>query len=173
MAVASCAIHRKTDAMRNLALLFSLLVSFGFAAPSGAEEYKWIGQITEDGAALSYAIPQSDAIKLDFHCDRKTRKIVVNLEHEPKDAKDGIRLAIRLSKRGDGANTAIEIPATGQRLELDDKFLFQGETRMSPQLRRLFSDGGTLLISVNDQTDEIPLKGIAQAARQLLASCPS
>jgi hypothetical protein len=136
-----------------------------------ASDYKWIGQITEDGAALSYAIPESDAIKLDFHCDRKTKQIVVNYEHEPKDARDGMKLTLRLSRKGNEAAN-VSIATTGQRLELDDKFLLQGETRMSPQLRRILSEGGTLLAAVNGQTDEIPLDGAAQAARRLFASCP-
>jgi hypothetical protein len=152
-------------------LLGSLIL--GCTSPAVATtDYKWIGQITEDGAALSYAIPESDAIKLDFHCDRKTKNIVVNYEHEPKDARDGIRLTINLSLKGGGATAGVNIPATGKRLELDDKFLLQGETRMSPQLRRLLAEGRNLLISVDGRSEEIPLKGVAQAARQLLASCP-
>jgi hypothetical protein len=137
-----------------------------------ANEYKWTGQIAEDGASLSYAIPESDAIKLDFHCDRKTRKIVVNFEHEPKGAKDGIKLTIRLSVRGRDPGVSVDIPATGKRLELDDKFLLQGETRMSPQLRRILSEGGTLLVTIDGRSEEIPLNGVAQPARQLFASCP-
>lgn len=132
-----------------------------------ASEYKWIGQITEDGAALSYAIPESDAIKFDFHCDRKTKKIVVNFEHEPKAVKDGMQLTVQLSVRGRDTGIAVEIPMKGQRLELDDKFLLQGETRMSPQLRRVLSESGTLLVTVNSRDEEIPLKGVAQAAKPL------
>jgi hypothetical protein len=114
----------------------------------------------------------SDAIKIDFQCERKTRKIAVNFEHEPKDAKDGIRITMRLSVRGRDPGIGADIPAAGQRLELDDKFLLQGETRMSPQLRRILAEGGTLLVMVDGLTEEIPLKGISQAARQLFASCP-
>lgn len=152
--------------------IFTALLFFGGSGTwAAASEYKWIGQITEDGAALSYAIPESDAIKLDFHCDRKTKKIVVNYEHEPKDAKDGIKRTLRLSRKGT-ETASVNIAMTGERLELDDKFLFQGETRMSPQLRRILSEGGTLLATVNGQPDEIPLDGVAQAARRLFASCP-
>lgn len=56
--------------------------------------------VTEEGAALSYAIPDSDGIKIDFHCERRTRKIVVTYEHEPKDAKDKDKVFVRLSLRG-------------------------------------------------------------------------
>ncbi len=150
-----------------------LLAAFlTFVSAANADEYKWIGQITEDGAALSFAIPESDAIKLDFHCDRKTKKIVVNFEHEPKVARDGIQIMVRLSVRGRDRGAALEVPMRGQRLELDDKFLLQGETRMSPLLRRMLSDGGILLVSAEGSSEEIPLKGAAQAARQLFASCP-
>lgn len=144
---------------------------FVFASSGlAAQEYKWIGQITEDGAALSYAISESDGIKLDFHCDRKTKLIVVNYEHEPRNARDGMRLPLRLSLKARDAS--VTIPATGQRLELDDRFVLQGETRMNPQLRRIFAEVGSLLVSVEGSDEEIPLNGVARAARQLLASCP-
>jgi hypothetical protein len=159
--------------MKRFARVMLLLATPGLTSSlATASDYKWIGQITEDGTALSYAIPESDAIKLDFHCDRKTKIIIVNYEHEPKVASDGIRHTISLSLKGGGTGTGVNIPAIGQRLELDDKFLLQGETRMSPQLRRLLVEGGDLLISVDGRSEEIPLKGVAQAARQLLASCP-
>ena len=155
------------------ALFLFLFVPFIFIAGSAAaSDYKWIGQITEDGASLMYAIPESDGVLLDFHCDRKTKLIVVNFEHEPKEAKDGMQVAVRFSVRGLEANTAISIQMKGERLELDDKFLFQGETRMTSQLRRILAEGGTLLVTVANRAAEIPLKGVALAARQLLASCP-
>jgi len=149
-----------------------LFLAAAAGVPAIADEFKWIGQITEDGSALSYAIPQSDAIKLDFHCERKTRNIVVNFEHEPKNAKDGMQVMMRLSVRGRDTGISADIPATGRRSELDDKFIFQGNIRMSPQLRRILSEGGTLLVAIAGQTEEIPLKGIAGAGRQLFASCP-
>ena len=155
------------------ALFLILVAPFIFITGSAAaSDYKWIGQITEDGASLMYAIPESDGVLLDFHCDRKTKLIVVNFEHEPREAKDGMLLTVKFSVRGRDANLSTDIPMKGERHELDDKFLFQGEARMSPQLRRVLAEGGTLLITVADRATEIPLKGVAQAARQLLASCP-
>lgn len=44
---------------------------------------------------------------------------------------------------------------------------------MSLDLRRLLSEGGTLLVTVNGQTEEIPLTGIAKQTRFLFASCPT
>lgn len=161
--------------MKCFAFLLSALFVLGFYSSSpvnAASDYKWIGQITEDGASLSYAIPNSDAIRLDFHCDRKTRMVIVNFEHEPKTAKDGMQFTVRLSVRGRDPGVSLDIPMKGERLGLDDKFVLQGETRMSQQLRRILSEGGTLLVAVDDRTGEIPLKGVAQAARQLFASCP-
>jgi hypothetical protein len=158
--------------MKKIAWGACALFVLAFSPAQAADEYKWIGQITEDGAALSFAIPQSDASKLDFHCDRRTKKIVVNYEHEPKDPRDGMKLTLQLSRKGNAAAANVNIATTGQRLELDDKFLLQGEIRMSPQLRRILSEGGTLLATVNGQTDEIPLDGAMQAARRLFASCP-
>jgi hypothetical protein len=153
--------------------VLTLLFVLAALVPAQASEYRWIGQITEDGSALSYAIPQSDGVKLDFHCDRKTRAIVVNYDHEPKAAKDGGKFDLHLSVRGRDPGLAVTIAAIGRRLELDDLFALQGRTRMTPALRRLLSEGGTLLVRVDGRVEEIPLKGITAAAKQLLASCPS
>ena len=150
-----------------------LLASFIiFATASAADEYKWMGQITEDGARLVYGIPNSDGIQLDFHCERKTRKIVVIFFHEPKDAANEMRRMIRLTVSGRDAGMTADIPVVGRRDELDDRFVFQGETRMSPQLRRILGEGGTLRAAIGDESVEIPLKAIAKEARQLFASCP-
>jgi hypothetical protein len=75
--------------------------------------------------------------------------------------------------RGRDAAASVIIPATGQRLELDDKFLLQGETRMSQQLRAILSSEGTMLVSVDGRVEEIPLQGAARAAQLLLRSCPA
>jgi hypothetical protein len=165
--------HGKTDPMKRIAELVLVSLAIGpSVATVAASDYKWIGQITEDGAALSYAIADSDGIKLDFHCDRKTRKIVVNYDYKPKTVKDGLKAEIQLSIRGRDPGLGVIIPAAGSRQELDDLFTLQGETRMSPSLRRILSEGGSLLVTVENRVEEIPLKGIAVAARQLFAACP-
>ncbi len=158
--------------MKSISVGAVFVFLLAYPASAGANDYQWIGQITEDGASLSYAIPESDGIKLDFHCDRKTRAIVVNYDHEPAGAKDGAKYDIELSLRGRDAGLRVVVPATGQRLELDDLFVLQGQTRMTPGLRRVLSEGGTLLVKVHGRVEEIPLKGIGAATRQLLAACP-
>lgn len=159
--------------MKRRLFLLAFSICLAGAMPAGASDYRWIGQITEDGAALRYAIPESDGIKIDFHCDRKTRAIVVNYEHEPKSAKDGAKFDIRLSLRGKASGPSVTIAAIGRRLELDDLFVLEGQTRMTPALRGLFLESGTLLVQVDGKAEEIPLKGITAAVKQLLASCPS
>lgn len=154
------------------ALFAFVLWGLSLGAAVAADDYRWIGQITEDGAALRYGIPESDAIKIDFHCDRATKKIVVSYENEPKDAKDGMRLTLRLSIKGRGPADGVAVAVTGERLALDDKFVLQGEIRMSPQLRRILAAEGVLLAEAGGLAEEIPLKGAGRAARQLLASCP-
>jgi len=154
------------------ALFAFLLWGLCCGAAAAADDYRWIGQITEDGAALRYGIPDSDAIKIDFHCDRATKKIAVSYEHEPKDAKDGMRLTLRLSARGRGPADGIAFAVSGERLALDDKFVLQGEIRMSPQLRRILAADGVLRVEAGGLVEEIPLPGAGRAARQLFATCP-
>ncbi len=159
--------------MKRFVRLSFAAAALGVAFPAFAvSEYRWIGRANEAGASLSYAIPESDAIKLDFHCERSTKRILVSYEHEPKGAKEGMKITLRLSRKGGDASGSVSIPAAGQRLELDDKFLFEGETRMSPALRRILADEGTLLVSADGHVENIPLKGVSRAARPLIASCP-
>ena len=158
--------------MKSSFLAALLLTIVLYSPVSTASEYKWMGQITEDGARLVYGIPNSDGIQLDFHCERKTRRIVVVFFHEPKEAQNGMRRTVRLMVIGRDPGLAVEISATGRRDELDDRFVFQGETRMSPQLRRILSEGGTLIAAIDADAAEIPLKDIAKETRQLFASCP-
>lgn len=156
--------------MKRIILLVVFLVSC--VLPVRADEYKWLGNQDEEAATLSYAIPESDALKIDFRCERKTRRVTVTFEHEPPVAKDGIRATIRLTSRETSADVVVNVPATGERLELDDKFVFQGETPMSGNLRRILLDGKVLVVAIDGRREEIPLKGAAQAARHLLATCP-
>lgn len=159
--------------MNKIIWLACLLFLAGLTVMSkAADQYKWIGQVTEDGASLSYAIPDSDAIRLELRCERRSGRIVVTLEHEPVVAKTGVMVGLSLQALGTGPKDVVRIRTTGQRLELGDTFILQGETRMSAVLRRILMEGRTLVVSVEDGSEEIPLSGAAQAARQLLASCP-
>lgn len=157
--------------MKRIILLAVFLASA--ILPVRADDYKWLGNEDDEAATLSYAIPESDAIRIDFRCERKTRRVTVTFEHEPPVAKDRVRVTIRLSAQGIGADTAVSVPAMGERLELDDRFVFQGEIAMSGNLRRILLEGKALVVTVGGQREEISLKGAAQAARHLLAACPA
>lgn len=52
-----------------------------------------------------------------------------------------MRRRVRLTLIGRDPGIIVEIPAIGRRDELDDRFVFQGEIRMSPPLRRVLSEG--------------------------------
>lgn len=157
--------------MRQLVL--SAFFAFAVSPVIAADEYRWLGEKIEDGAVLRYAIPESDAVQLDFQCERKSGKLIVTLEHEPIVAKDGVKVDFLLKRLHTGPKDEIRIRATGHRLELDDKFILEGETRMLAKLRRILEGGGTLIVRVEDGALEIPLKGAAAAARHLFAACPS
>lgn len=154
-------------------LIFSAVLACAAAPAIAADEYRWHGHITEEGGALSYAIPDSDGIKLDFHCERKTRKIVVTYEHEPQGIKDKDKVFVRFSLRGRNPGPALTLHAAAERLDLNDTFILVGETRMGADLRQLLTEGGTLLVTVNGRSEEIPLAGIAKQTRYLFAACPS
>lgn len=138
---------------------------------SFADDYKWIGQKTEDGASLLYAIPESDAVTIGFYCNTKTRRVTVSFEHEPTGAKDDVMVKINLALLGGDAKRSVTVQTARQRLELDDKFVLEGETTLSADLQRILTTEGTLVIAVEDGTQEIPLAGAKTEARHLLSAC--
>lgn len=151
--------------------LFVLCASLASQALAQSDDYKWIGQKTEDGASLPYAIPESDAVTIGFYCNTKTRRVTLSFEHEPINPKNGVKVNINLDLLGGGDTKSVTVPTTGQRLELDDKFVLEGETALSADLQRILTSEGTLVILVEDGTMEIPLAGAKAEARHLIAAC--
>ncbi len=142
-------------------------------APQGvsAQELQWIGSESEDGASLSYAVPESDAGLIDFTCDRGTGVIAVTLEYEPTNAEEGVQVPITLSALGGDAGQEIVIAGTGQRLELDDKFIIQGTTELSEGLRSLLTDTDTMAITIEDGSEEIAMESAREPAQKFIAIC--
>lgn len=136
-----------------------------------AQELQWIGSESEDGASLSYAAPESDAGLIDFTCDRGTGIVTVTLEYEPTNAEEGVEVPVTLSALGGDPGQEIVIAGTGQRLDLDDKFIIQGTADLGEGLRSLLIDTDTMAITIEDGSEEIAMESAREAAQKFIAIC--
>jgi hypothetical protein len=140
-------------------------------AEASAQDLQWAGAVSEDGASLTYGIPESDASLIDFTCDRGSGVVTVTLDYEPANAETGVKADITLAPLGGSPDSAIVVAATGERLELDDKFVLQGTIPLSDKLNRMLLDAAMLSITVADGSEELPLEGAREPARKLIDTC--
>jgi hypothetical protein len=150
----------------TIVAVVALLGSAGIGA-SAQEVRQWIGIAGPNGASLLYGTPQSDDIVVGFWCERATDELVVSFRFEPVGAADGMEIDMELSSEAG----SVVLPATGERMLLDDAFVLEARTELDPVLRRIISEGVTLSIMVQDGVEEIPLAGAAEEAAALFEAC--
>lgn len=154
---------------RPLLSMVLSLATFTSTSITSAQQMRWIGDRYEEGASLVYGFPDSDGVLLAFYCDRASRTVAVSLEYEPMKAEDGVEIDVNLALLGGGPRVSLRM--IGLRLEIDDKFVLEGETEPAAALQRLLASKGTLVVTVEDGEQEIPLAGAGEAARELFAAC--
>jgi hypothetical protein len=153
-------------AMRLTIVAVALLAAAGIEV-NAQEGRQWIGIAGPDGASLLYGTPQSDDIVIGFRCERATDELVVSFRFEPVGAADGMEIDMELFSEG----SAVVLPATGERMLLDDAFVLEARTELDPALRRIITEGETLSVMVQDGVEEIPLDGAAEEAAALFEAC--
>lgn len=154
--------------MRTLRIAAAVTVLAVFALPApAADEVIWFGNRTEDGASLIYGTPNSGYGKIAFTCLAGHDDLTFVYEHEPIDARDGVEVDVFLS----AGEIEVAIPTTGTRLEIDDSFILEGRTKLDDRLRKLLTSTGTLIVTIEDGSDEYPLDGASKAAKHLLDVC--
>jgi len=154
--------------MRTSVLLLASALTILPALEAAAQDgRRWIALGSEQSSALVYGTPDSDDLVISFACMPATRQVKVAFTHEPVGAKDGMRIGMELFSEGG----RLMLDATGERLQLDDIFVLEAKTTLSPALRRLLTEGRTLSVMVQDGVEEIPLDGAAEAAAGLIAAC--
>ncbi len=153
--------------LNGVLLASALAVSLALEAGAQDDRRRWIALGTPEASSLVYGTPESDDLVVSFACKRATRQILVGFIHEPVGARDGMRIGIELSSEGG----RVGLDATGERLPMDDRFLLLASTTLSPALRRILTEGKTLSVTVQDGAEEIPLRGAADAAADLIKAC--
>ncbi len=139
----------------------------GLAASASADNVTWFGNRHEDGASLVYGIPDSGYGQIVLSCAAGHDALTFAYEHEPNDPKDGVEVDVILS----AGDLEVSVPTTGSRLEIDDTFILEGQTKLDDKLRNILQASGTMIVTVEDGTAEYPLDGAADAARDLIEVC--
>jgi hypothetical protein len=156
--------------MRPGGVLLASALAESLALDAGAQDdrRRWIALSSPEASTAVYGTPESEDLVISFSCKLATRQIVVGFIHEPVGAKDGMRIGMELSSEGG----RVRLDATAERLPpFDDRFLLLAETTLSPALRPILTDGKTLSVKVQDRGEEIPLRGAADAAADLIKAC--
>mgnify|MGYP001298734631 FL=1 len=135
--------------------------------PASAEQVVWFGNRSEDGASLVYGTPNSGYGKIAFSCEAGEDDVHFVYEHKPIRPEEGVQVEVFLAAGG----VEIAIPTTGGRLEIDDAFLLEGQTKLDDNLRKILTAGGQMIVTVEDGAEEFPLDGAAEAAKHLLQVC--
>lgn len=139
----------------------------GLTASASAANVVWFGNRHEDGATLVYGIPDSGYGQIVLSCEAGNNDLSFVYEHEPADAKNGVKLEVILSAGGH----EVSIPTTGTRLEIDDTFILEGRTKLDDRLVELLTSSGRLTVTVEDGVADYPLDGAADASRHLVEVC--
>lgn len=154
--------------MRILEIIGAAAFSICLALPALATgEVTWFGSRTEDGASLIYGTPNSGYGKIAFTCLAGQDDLTFVYEHEPVGATNGAEVDVLLS----AGDIEVTVPTTGSRLEIDDAFILEGRTKLDNRLRDLLMSAGTLIVTVQDGSEEYPLDGASQAAKHLVDVC--
>ncbi len=148
-------------------LLASALAVAPALATAAEQGRSWMAVGSPERFVMSYATPQTDDGVLSLSCTRATKEIGIAFVHEPVGAKDGMRISIDLIS--EGGNVLLQ--AEGHRLLLDDVFVLEARTPLTPALQRVLTQGLTLTLMVQDGSAEVPLEGAGKAMAALIEAC--
>lgn len=148
----------------SMAFLISLIAT---SASAAEDKPRWIGSAVQEGASLLYGLPNTGDVQLSFSCGRKGEVLEFSFDHEPRSAKNGMKVALSLSANG----VEIKIPTVGERMEMDDQFVLSGRIPLDDRLKKLLTSNGILKVRARKRSIEFPLAGVAEAARPLLERC--
>lgn len=147
------------------ATVSALLVAL--VAPAHAQERIWIGSAHDDGASLVYGTPESGDLALSFDCAKGSDALAFSYAFEPVNATDGVKVEVTLQ----AGDIIVPIETIGARLEMDDLFVLEGQTKLDNRFVDLITSSGILQIFVEDGSEEIPLDGAREAAESLTRTC--
>ena len=153
------------DNLTRLGVAFAAL--FALAGSAYAENLQWFSNQYDNTTTLAYGMPDTDYVPVVFMCDMGDEAARLFVTHDAPDAEDGQQMSVTLSS----AAGQVELSATGQFQEIDDLFHLEAEARIDHNLVRILSADGNLDISIEGETQEIPLAGASKEIGAIVAAC--
>jgi hypothetical protein len=142
-------------------------VLLALAAPAhGLDEQSWGFVVaSKQEVLLSYGVPESDIITINFFCRPAAKRIEIATTVVPAKPRKGQPLKTTLTN---GSVTA----AYGGKIGRDDHgFHFAVTTPAEPKVMDVLRSGTTLIIGIAGKQHRVPLRGIAKPLAQFEAAC--
>jgi hypothetical protein len=142
-------------------LAFAAISSAATAQPG----LRWQHRDSGNGPLLAWEKPDTDDQPFALACNATTRHLRVSYLHKP-DRQSG-DVPLELSAEGG----RVQLTMRGERVELNDMFVLSSETRLTPELARVLTQGRTLTLRVRGRAINIPLAGSAEGVAALMRQC--
>ena len=143
----------------------AIALSLLLPAPALAEGRAWTGYAIDGGASLIYGTPDTDDAPLSLSCENGSSELSFAYEFEPSNTAEAIDVIL------EAGDLRTRIAAQVEYFEETDQYLLLGQTTLDDDLRSLLASSGTLQVIAGGNTDEYPLAGAADAAKDLMATC--
>ncbi|RUM96184.1 hypothetical protein EET67_19540 [Pseudaminobacter arsenicus] len=153
--------------MNNLVWSGAVVALLAAVSSAHSENLQWFSNQYDETTVLAYGMPDTDYAPIVFNCDMGDESARVFVTHDAPDAEDGQQMNIRLSSDAG----SVELTAIGQFQEIDDLFHLEAQARLDQKLVRILSAGDILQVSIEGETQEIPLAGADDKVGVLVAAC--
>lgn len=148
--------------MTALALLAGLA-----ALPARAQEMHWAMRQTGEGLLVAREVPETSDQSLALFCRRGGHRVEMRLLEERDRARDGSTVQVDFATPGGQQRLAMR----GEMQELGDALMLIGDFEADAAWRRLLTTGGSLSITLEGETETVPLAGSSAGMTALFDAC--
>ncbi|WP_159992860.1 hypothetical protein [Roseomonas sp. 18066] len=153
---------RQKSTLAALALLAGLS-----ALPAAAQEQRWASRQTGEGLLMAWEIPETGDQSLALFCRRGGQRIEMRLLEERDRARDGSIVQVDFATAGGQQRLAMK----GEMQELGDALMLLGGFEADAAWRKLLTGGGALSITLDGETETVPLAGADAGMTALFDAC--
>lgn len=130
---------------------------------------RWLtGELSDSSMSLAYGPPASDNLSILFICDAESRAISTHFSWLVLDLPEGATVPVYLSSGGRKLSLVGRVRHYEDSL---DTVSIEADGPSRDELAGLLGDGTELAMTVSTYRDEIPLEGVAEAAKSFLDFC--
>lgn len=154
--------------------LLTLLVPAALLAPAGlraattppADTMQWQQRQSEGRILLAYEVPDTGNQSLLLACDPAARALSLRYVDDRDRVRGGVAAQVELASEGG----KLTLPLQAQQEEMGDQVVLTGAVPLTPVLARILR-GTTLLVTLEGESERIPLAGAQPGVEALVAQC--